>query len=90
MSRLMIALLVAAGLGFAGTGAAQMSSPMAAPISTASYTQTVKDADAQYKTDTDACSSFSRNAKDICLAEARGKDSVAKADADAAFKHTPA
>jgi hypothetical protein len=85
----MIALFLAAGLGVAGTAAAQMNSPMTAPISKVTYTQAVKDADAQYKSDKDACASFSGNAKDICLAEAKGKASVAKADAEAAYKHTP-
>lgn len=89
MSRLMLSLFVAAGLGVAGTAAAQMNSPMAGPISKASYTQTVKDADAQYKVDKDACSSLSGNAKDICVAQAKGKASVVKADAEAAFKNTP-
>jgi len=89
MSKLMIALFVTAGLGVAGTAAAQMSAPMTAPISKASYTQAVKDADAQYKIAKDACASLSGNAKDICVAEAKGKASVAKADALAAYKHTP-
>jgi hypothetical protein len=89
MSKLMIALFVTAGLGFTGAGAEQMNSPMTTPISKASYTQAMKDADAQYKLDKDACSSLSGNAKDICVAEAKGKDSVAKADAEAAYKHTP-
>jgi hypothetical protein len=89
MSKLMIALFVTAGLGFAGAGAAQMNSPMTAPMSKASYTQAVKDADAQYKIDKDACSSLSGNAKDICAAEAKGKYNVAKAEAKAAYKHTP-
>jgi len=89
MSKLMIALFVTAGLGFAGASAAQMNAPMTAPISKASYTQAVKDADAQYKIDKDACSSLSGNAKDICVAEAKGKENVAKADAEAAYKHTP-
>ena len=88
MSKLMIALFVTAGLGFAGAGAAQMTSPMTAPISKASYAQAVKDADAQYKIDKHACSSLSDNAKDICLAEANGKEKVAKADAEAAYKNT--
>jgi len=90
MSKLMIALFVTAGLGFAGASAAQMNSPMTAPISKASYTQAAKDADAQYKIDKDACASLSGNAKDICVAEAKGKASVAKAEAEAAYKHTPA
>jgi hypothetical protein len=88
MSKLMIALFATAGLGFAGAGAAQMNAPMTAPISKASYTQAVKDADAQYKIDKDACASLSGNAKDICAAEAKGKASVAKAEAEAAYKHT--
>jgi hypothetical protein len=89
MSKLMIALFVTAGLGVTGTAAAQTNAPMTAPISKASYTQAVKDADAQYKIDNDACSSLAGNAKDICVAEAKGKASVAKADALAAYKHTP-
>ncbi len=89
MSRLMIALFVAAGLGFAGASTAQMNSPITAPISKATYTQAVKDADAQYKIDKEACASLSGNAKDICVAEAKGKANVAKAEAEAAYKHTP-
>ena len=89
MSKLMIALFVTAGLGFAGASAAQTNAPMTAPMSKASHTQAVKDADAQYKIDKEACSSLSGNAKDICVAEAKGKESVAKAEAEAAYKHTP-
>jgi len=91
MSKLMIALFAAAGLGIAGSAMAQTNSAVAyaTPMSKASHSQAVKDADAQYKIDKDACSSLSGNAKDICVAEAKGKDSVAKAEADAAYKHTP-
>jgi hypothetical protein len=87
----MIALFAAAGLGLAGSAVAQTNSTVAyaTPMSKANYSQAVKDADAQYKIDKDACSSLSGNAKDICVAEAKGKDSVAKAEADAAYKHTP-
>src|SRR5512140_1660859 len=91
MSKLMIALFVTAGLGFASAGVAQINSPVpsSAPMSKASYNLAVKDADAQYKIDNDACSALSGNAKDICVAGAKGKASVAKADAEAAYKHTP-
>lgn len=91
MSKLMIALFVSAGLGFAGAGAAQMISPTSTStvMSKEGYTAATKNADAQYKVDKAACESLSANAKDICVAEAKGKDSVAKADAEAAFKHTP-
>ena len=91
MSRLMIALFVAAGLGFAGTATAQMTAPKSAstPMSKTAYTAAKNDADAQYKIDKDACSSRSGNAKDICVAEAKGKDDIAKAEAEAAYQNTP-
>jgi hypothetical protein len=93
MSKLLIALFMSAGLGLAGSAAAQMHSPMAtpmaAPLSKDGYTQAKQNADAQYKVDKDACSSLSGNAKDICVAEAKGRDNVAKADAAAAYENTP-
>jgi len=95
MSKLMIALFVTAGLGLAGC-AAQTTAPTtaravapAAPISKDAYDLAVKNAEAQGKVDKDACSSKSGNAKDICLAEANGKEKVAKANAEAAYKVTP-
>ena len=90
MSKLMIAMFVGAGLGFGGASMAQMSSPTTypTPMSKANYNQAIKDADAQYKAAQQACSSLSANAKDICLAEAKGKNSVARANAEAAYKHT--
>jgi hypothetical protein len=48
-----------------------------------------KDAHAQYKIDNDACSSLNGNAKDICVAEAKGKDNIAKAEVEAAYENTP-
>jgi hypothetical protein len=96
MSKLLIALFVAAGLSVAGC-ATQKDAPMAAsakpmsiaaPISKDAYDISVKNAEAQYKLDKDACSAQTGNAKDICLAEATGKEKVAKADAEAAYKNT--
>jgi hypothetical protein len=93
MSKLLIALFVSAGLGVAGC-ATQREAPTAAakpaaPISKDAYDTIVKSADMQYKTEKDACASRSGNAKDICLAEAKGKEKVANADAEAAYKNTP-
>lgn len=90
MSRLMIALFVAAGLSVTGSAAAQMyaSKTVVTPMSKDSYTMAKTNADAQYKMEKDACSSLSGNAKDICMAEAKGKDTVAKADAEAAYQNT--
>ena len=91
MSKLMIALFVSAGLGFAGSAAAQIHAPNApsTPMSKDTYTMAKTNADAQYKIDMEACSSLSGNAKDICAAEAKGKENVAKADAEAAYENTP-
>ncbi len=96
MSKLLIALFITAGLGLAGCAAqrdATMSAakPMAplVPMSKDTYDMAVKNAEAQNKVDKDACSSRTGNAKDICLAEANGKEKVAKADAEAAYKNTP-
>jgi hypothetical protein len=85
----MIALFVTAGLGFAGASVAQVTAPMTTPLSKEAYATAKKNADAQYKTDQAACTSLSGNAKDICAAEAKAKDRIAKADAEAAFKNTP-
>ena len=91
MSRTMIAVLLSAGLGFAGVAMAELHSPKAypAPMSKADYTQALKGADGQYKIDKMACASLSGNAKDICAAEATGNQKVARAEAESAYKHTP-
>jgi hypothetical protein len=91
MTKLMIALFVTTGLGFAGSVAAQMNAPKTAvtPMSKDSYNVAKTSADAQYKIDANACASLSGNAKDICIASAKGKDNVAKADAEAAYENTP-
>ena len=91
MSKLMITLLAAAGLALAGCASQSQttSAKSTAPISKDAYDRAVSNAEAQYKADKDACASRSGNAKDICLAEATGKEKIAKADAEAAYKNTP-
>jgi hypothetical protein len=93
MSKLMIALFITAGLTVAGAGSAQTyaarNTSSSTPMTKDNYAMAKKDADAQYKIDKDACSSLSGNAKDICVAEAKGKDNVAKADAEASYVNTP-
>jgi hypothetical protein len=91
MSKRMIALLIAAGLGLAGPSLAQTysSKSTSTPMSKDSYTAAKTSADAQYKIDKDACASLNGNAKDICVAEAKGRDNVAKAEAEAAYANTP-
>ena len=85
----MLAVLMTTGLGFAGSAAAQMNDPKPSAMSKDAYTMAIKTANEQYKADKDACTSLSGNAKDICGAEAKGKEKVAKADAEAAYKNTP-
>ena len=92
MTKLMMALLVTAGVGVAGCSTqapAPVKQAAVAPITKEAYDRAVANAEAQYKIDKDACSSRSGNAKDICLEQAKGKDKVAKADAEAAYKNTP-
>ncbi len=90
MSKLLIALFITTGLSVAGPAAAQMyaSKSVSTPMSKESYTTAKASADRQYKADKDACSSLSANAKDICIAEAKGRDNVALADAEAAYQNT--
>ena len=91
MSKLMIALFMSAGLGLALPAVAQVTTPNPGSSTTSkdAYTQAKTKADAQYQIDKDACSSLSGNARDICVVEAKGKDSVAKAEAQAAYENTP-
>lgn len=51
--------------------------------------QAVERASQQYKADKARCDALSGNAKDICIEEAKGREKVARADAEAAYRHTP-
>ena len=84
-SNLWLVLMTAAGLSFVGAGQAAT----AAAVSKDARDQAYKSAEAQYKTDKESCKSLTGNAKDICMEEAKGKEKVAKAEADAAYKNTP-
>ena len=85
MSKLMISLMTAAGLAFAGAaGAATDHNGM----SRDQYKAEKDKVEAQYKSDKDACKSQSGNAKDVCEKEAKGKENVAKADLEAQYKPT--
>jgi hypothetical protein len=82
-SKLTLALLAAAGLTMA-TGA------FAEGMSKDSRDLAVKNAATQFASDKATCSSMSGNAKDVCMQAAKGKEQVAKADAEAAYRNTPA
>ena len=69
MSKLMISLLAAAGIAFAGAANAADSKTM----SRDAYKADKDKIEAQYKADKERCGSMSGNAKDVCQAEAKGK-----------------
>jgi len=81
-SKLTMALLAAAGLCLAGGVHAQ-------PMNKEARDAAIKTAETQYKAAKEACDSLSGNAKDICVEDAKGKEKVAKADAEAAYTNTP-
>jgi hypothetical protein len=82
-SKLTMALFAAAGLTLAAGAYAEGTSKDSRDIA-------VKNAAMQYKSDKVTCSSMSGNAKDVCMEAAKGKEQVAKADAEAAYRNTPA
>jgi hypothetical protein len=83
MSKMTVALFMISGLGLATAQAAPNQ------LTTDNYTAARKSADAQYKLDKESCSSLSANAKDVCMAQAKGKEATAKADAKAVHENTP-
>jgi hypothetical protein len=64
---------------FAASGA------FAATMNNADYKAGKDRISADYKADKAACDSFSGNAKDICVEQAKGKESVAKAELEANY-----
>ena len=84
MSKLMISLLAAAGIAFAGAAGAANDKTM----SRDAYKAEKDKIEAQYKAEKDKCSGLSGNAKDICQAEAKGHEKVAKAELEAQYKNT--
>jgi len=79
------ALFAAASLGVAGVAFA------ANPGMSADAYKAEKDRiDVAYKADAAACKPLSGNAQDVCEVTAKGKRDVAKAQAEAIYKNTPA
>ena len=72
-------ILVALGLTFSGSSIAQN-------MSKDEHEAAEKSIVAQYKLDKAKCESLTGNAEDICIAEAKGKEKVAKAELEAKFK----
>jgi hypothetical protein len=91
MPKRMIPIIVTAGLIYAVASVPKLSFQLNVqpPMSKASYSQVTKDVSAQYQVDKDACSSFKGNSYDVCVAEAKGKRRVARAEAESAYRQTP-
>ena len=75
----MSAITLAIGLALSGGASA-------ANMSNDEYVAAKDSIAAAYKSDKDNCKSMSGNAKDICMAEASGKEKVAKAELEANYK----
>ena len=84
MSKLLISLLAAAGIAFASTASAADNKTM----SRDAYKAQQDRVEQQYKADKERCASLTGNAKDVCQAEAKGKEKVAKAQLEADYKNT--
>jgi hypothetical protein len=63
-------------------------SAMAQAMSSTDFSASKTRIKAEYSTDKKACDSLASNAKDICVAEAKGKEAVALADLDNSYKPT--
>lgn len=80
MRNILIALTAAAAMAAAIPGYAAMTKD--------SYKSTTRQIDATFKADKEQCKSLKGNAKDVCMAEAKAKQNIAKADAEADYKNT--
>ena len=80
MNKLSISAITIA-VGFALSGGV-----WAANMSKTEYKSEQQSIESASKTDKANCKSMSGNAKDICMAEAKGKEKVAKAELEAKYK----
>jgi len=85
MNRLLMSLLAAAGVALSGAAGAANTT-----MSKDQYNAEKDRIKATYKADDERCKSLKSNAKDVCEAEVKGKRDIALADAEAAYKNTPA
>lgn len=82
-SRTLLSSITTAACLLLGTSA------MAQTMSSADFTTSKNRIKAEYKADKKACDSQASNAKDICIAQAKGKEAVAMAELDHSYKPTP-
>lgn len=75
--------IIAVAVGFMFSAGA-----MAQNMSKHDYKAGLEQADSEYKSNKENCKSLSGNAGDICVAEAKGKEKIAKANLEASYKNT--
>lgn len=78
-------LAVAIAFGFAGAAFAADNTGM----SKDQYKEAKDKIEAQYKSDKAACDPMKGNAKDVCKADVKGKEKVAKAELEQQYKPSP-
>jgi hypothetical protein len=83
LSTLARAMVLCTGALLFGAGAS------AATGDKAAYDQAKSTAKATYDADSKACDSLAKNAKDICVAEAKAKRTKTEVNAEADYKNTP-
>ena len=76
------AITAAVALAFSASAIAQS-------MSKTDYKAAEDKIEAGYKSAKDGCGPLAGNAKNVCMAEAKGKESVAKAELEAVYKPSP-
>lgn len=85
MQKSLVSLAIALAFGFAGSAFAADNTAM----SKDQYKAEKDKIEAQYKSDKAACDGMKGNAKDVCHADAKGKQKVAKAELENQYKPSP-
>jgi hypothetical protein len=86
MQKSLVSLAIALAFGFAGSAFA---ADNATGMSKDQYKAEKDKIEAQYKADKKSCDGMKGNAKDVCHADAKGKEKVAKADLEEQYKPSP-
>lgn len=81
MPKLLLVLMATAGLVTA-------TPVLSATMSKESYKAATKNIDATFKSDKEQCKPLKSNTKDICMAEAKARQKIAKAEAEADYQGT--
>lgn len=82
MQKSLVSLAIALACGFAGSAFAADNTAM----SKDQYKAEKDKISAQYKADKSSCDGMKGNAKDVCKADAKGKEKVAKAELEEQYK----